>query len=329
MAINLIVQYYRCLDDVRQQEIDSCLQNNLLNEYLDAIHLLTEILYDFQNFKNSEKIVQSVVGKRLSYKKAFEYATSLGGDHIWILANADIYFDDNLKYLNGFPCNVVYSLTRHEVQPDGSVKFMDEQYAHASQDAWIFSSQLDFTGMYTEFNLGVPGCDNRIAYEFLRTGHTVVNPSRIVKCFHLDLTKEIDIEKRTAAYITLHTNENILDGKVAPPPYQFFIYPTDHLGVEQIDVYKDMQKKLIDLTHAYQDLDRYTAHNAELESRVVNLNRELEECREMILERNNQIAERDNQIARKDAQIAEILNSVTWKMMTPLRKCLDFIKRHH
>jgi len=58
MTINLIVQYYKCDDVERQQEIDTCLQNNLQNENLDTVHLLTEAQYDFSKFVNNEKINQ-------------------------------------------------------------------------------------------------------------------------------------------------------------------------------------------------------------------------------------------------------------------------------
>jgi len=72
--MHLIVQYYRCATPERQAEIDTCLRNNLLNPYLSAVHLLTEEQFDLSQFPNNDKIVQTVIGERLTFERAFQYA---------------------------------------------------------------------------------------------------------------------------------------------------------------------------------------------------------------------------------------------------------------
>jgi hypothetical protein len=55
-----------------------------------------------------------------------------------------------------------------------------------SQDAWIFDTPLcDFP---CNFYFGVPGCDNRLAWEASRAGLTLINPSRSIRAYHLHLT---------------------------------------------------------------------------------------------------------------------------------------------
>lgn len=327
MTINLIVQYFKCDNDARQKEIDTCLQNNLLNEHIDAVHLLTEAAYDFSVFNNYTKIVQTVIGERLTYNKAFEYTNSVSDDAIWLLSNADIYFDESLKHLRDVDLeNVVYALSRHEVQHDGSNVLIEENYAHGSQDTWVFSSPINIVDMWTDFYLGIPGCDNRIAYEFLSSGYILVNPAKIIKCYHFDLTRETQLEKRTGDYDALNNSENIKAGKIAPPPYQFYIYPTDCIELGHVDAYKKMQKKLFDMTNLTTELNSLYQQVTDLHNQVSDTTAKIYELDNHVLELDQLMAERNLQIAERDQQILSYMNSLSWKLTLPLRMAIDFIK---
>ena len=37
---------------------------------------------------------------------------------------------------------------------------------------------------YSDFNLGIPGCDNRIAWELYRAGYKLINPASKIKSYH-------------------------------------------------------------------------------------------------------------------------------------------------
>src|SRR5271157_3256838 len=138
MIINLIVQYYRCDNEGRQEEIDVCLSNNLSNEFISFIHLLTEQFIDFSLFPHHEKIKQTVVGGRLTFEMAFQHANQHHKNQIWLLSNADIYFDGSLVCLSDARLDdVVFALTRHDVQQDGTSKIVDPAFSHGCQDAWI------------------------------------------------------------------------------------------------------------------------------------------------------------------------------------------------
>jgi hypothetical protein len=311
MKIQLIVQYFRCATKERQEEIDICLRNNLLNNYISTVHLLTEEELDVSVFHNKDKIKQTVIGDRLTYRKAFEYANQCQDSSIWILANADIYFDESLKCLeNNELINTIYALSRHEIASDGSAKFMDEEYAHGSQDAWIFKPPVNIDSFFSDFRLGIPGCDNRLAYELIKADYNVVNPSKIVKCYHLDKTRETDIEKRTAEYIKLHSSESIESGNIAAPPYQFYIYPTEVMGLEHLDVYKPFIKRLAELTE----------RNAEIQNCNVQFALYNKQLSDLQKEYNRIIEEQTDCIARQAEQLLEYKNSLSWRVTEPLRK---------
>lgn len=232
MEIHLIVQYYRAATSERQKEIDTCLRENLLNPHIAVVHLLTEEQFDLSGLPCPEKICQTVIGKRLTYERAFHYANDWPRPVIWILANADIYFDDSLRFLHDADLtNTVFALTRHDVQRDGSIKMVPCEYAHGCQDVWVFTPPLPPDSMHTQFYLGIPGCDNRIVYELILAGYNVINPSLTITARHLDLCRIVEIGKRNDSYFHMGTVGNIAAGKVAPPPYLGEIYPTQQLNV--------------------------------------------------------------------------------------------------
>lgn len=318
--LSLIVQYYRCTTNERQAEIDTCLRNNLVNPYLSAIHLLTEELFDVSSFPNNEKIVQTVIGERLTFERAFTYANEVDptGQMVWVLCNADIYFDESLhlveqKYLDG----TVYALTRHDVQPDGTTKLVDEDFAHGCQDAWLFKSSLSLSSMFTQFYLGIPGCDNRIANEFIQAGYKLINPAYLLRALHLDLTRKTDIRERDKEYASLMTNESIANGQVAPPPYQYHIYPVDQFDPDSPKMYQAYIRHFSELGQQISELDSTVTRQFRQEKV---LNSQIAEMARQIVELGELLAERDN-------RITSLIESTSWKVTAPLRKLLDIIKR--
>lgn len=328
--VQLIVQYYRSVDPARQVELDTCLRNNLVNQFISKVHLLTEEKFDFVQFPNVDKIVQRVVGERLTFEMAFSYANDFDseGDLIWILSNADIYFDESLKlveweYLDG----VVYALTRHDVQADGAIKLVDSAFAHGCQDAWFFRSPLPLNSMFTQFYLGIPGCDNRIANEFIQAGSKVINPAYLLRSLHLDLTRNADIWERDKEYASLMTDESIVTGQVAPPPYQYHIYPVDQLEPDSMGMYQANIRHLTELGLQITDRERTQLQQS----------RQIEELGDLLDEKYRQLAEMTRQseehgclikelydeieklYQRIDCQKLQYERSLSWKITKPIR----------
>jgi hypothetical protein len=72
----LIVQYFIAQNNNTelQNDVNSALVKNLFNSAISEIHVLTEAQYDFTSFPNNSKIKQTVIGRRLTFSEAFEYA---------------------------------------------------------------------------------------------------------------------------------------------------------------------------------------------------------------------------------------------------------------
>lgn len=306
MTVNLILQYYRTLDLSRQAEIDSCLRHNLQNELITFIHLLTEEDFDFTTFPNYERVIQTVIGERLTFNRAFQYANDYDpdGESIWILANADIWFDETLSGLaDSVLDKVVFALTRHEIQKNGTLAMMAPEFAHGSQDAWIFKTPLPVNIMYASFFLGIPGCDNRISYEFINAGYKVINPSLMIVIHHLDLARNSDIYERNENYAEITKNEADNHGKSVPPPYQCHLYPVDQTDPDSFEIYATYLQKL-----------------SEQYDRIF-------QQAELITQQGRLLADLYREVEKLAMECDTYRTSWSWKITAPLRKLYIFFCR--
>ena len=196
MKINLFINHYNCGDKERQKELDFCLKTNRESGYFDNII----------NFEG-----------RITYNDFFKETANYPED-INILANIDIYFNETILKVLEMRNNECYCITRWEEDKGDIVRFKDkhgynnEAKERFSQDVWIIKGQVK--KINGAFHLGVPGCDNRIAYEFTMARYQVSNPCDKIQCIHRHKEKE--------------RNYNIpkgYNGKI-PMPYKF-ISPID------------------------------------------------------------------------------------------------------
>ena len=164
--INLFTAWYQCHDEERQKELDFCRETNENHPLIDN-YIFWEDRFTYYDF----------------FEACKDYP-----DHINILANGDIYFNDTLSYVTGISARECYALTRWEEEGNSIVPFESKhkynKYAKArhSQDVWIFRGVPN--RIYGAFHLGIPGCDNRIAYEIMRAGYLLTNPSLTIQAIH-------------------------------------------------------------------------------------------------------------------------------------------------
>ena len=188
----LVTQFYKPENEDRFNEIKYCLKRNIENSLIDiiAIHVKPS---DIQYLEESKKIKIFEVADRATYQCLFD-SESLIGEGLIIIANSDIFIEeDAIKLcLKNIRENQAYALSRWDLDEDMKAKHHN---TWDSQDAWIFKNSIK-AGNY-DIPLGIPGCDNRIAYELKEAGYEVINPSKRVKTYHYHLSnyrsyKEID-----------------------------------------------------------------------------------------------------------------------------------------
>jgi len=109
-----------------------------------------------------------------------DHTDYLSPDGINILSNNDIWFDDSLKKLAWLVIGPYDLLTLTRREADGNL-FKAEQAD--AQDSWIFIGKPEPIKNCT-FPMGIPGCENRMAFLFFAKRYRVLNPSRLIRTHH-------------------------------------------------------------------------------------------------------------------------------------------------
>ena len=107
-------------------------------------------------------------------------------DAVNVIANSDIYFErDNLRRMaEAITPRDCFALSRWDVDENG----WGQLWNHAdSQDAWVFHGVPD--GIVADFPMGVPGCDNHLAWLIFQAGYNLRNPSLTFRAYHLHNVK--------------------------------------------------------------------------------------------------------------------------------------------
>jgi hypothetical protein len=188
-GLALLTVFYEDADARRRDEFLACLGRNVANSVLAEIHVFVEapdpdplLAYPLVD---DAKVHLVRHGRRTTYGELFAYANDrLPGRRV-VVANADIYFDRSLARFEGYDlADTLICLSRWEVEADGSTYLFEHA---ASQDAWIFETPIP--AFPCDFHLGLPGCDNRLAWEASNAGLRLCNPARSVRAYHLHLSR--------------------------------------------------------------------------------------------------------------------------------------------
>jgi hypothetical protein len=210
----LLVGLYQEANPKRAAEFAECVRRNALNPHIAQLTvfleggLTAELARATLPSLNTERVVLIEHGRRVTFNFLIEYANrNLAGRPV-ILANTDICFDETLELISDITLDgQLLCLSRWDEATDGSVRLYEQAN---SQDAWVFEPPLP--RIPAPFGLGMPGCDNRLAYEAERVGLALSNPSRSVRARHLHLSGV----------------RNYTSGDRIPGPYRFV--PPSFLG---------------------------------------------------------------------------------------------------
>jgi hypothetical protein len=134
---------------------------------------------------NDPKLIRINYDKQPTYRYIFNLINQVTTDNdINMILNSDCFIDEsNLELIiNTIDNNDVYCLTRWDIK---NLNPFDSEFfgLECSQDAWIFKGKIS-DKMSGDYGMGIPGCDNAIAYEFYINGYNVSNPSKDIKIYH-------------------------------------------------------------------------------------------------------------------------------------------------
>lgn len=184
----LVTQFYLPSKNKRLRELKYCVLENKKNPLIDLIILVVEEGIDLDLIPKGYKIKIKRVTKRPTYGDLFNIAMeySDSSEKLMIIANSDIFYmpDDIIKIKERINEGEVFALSRWDFSFKNPPKHHD---TWDSQDSWIFKNSI-LPGNY-DIKLGVPGCDNRIAFELQKAGHDVKNPSKTIKSYHYHVSE--------------------------------------------------------------------------------------------------------------------------------------------
>lgn len=211
--IHLYTTFYPEKKESRLKELLTCFQNNLNNTAITSITVFNEG-GDLNAFAH-KKLRVVPLSQRPTYQVFFEYINQNShSDHIHIIANTDIYFDEHIAVLQHLDLEVkALALSRWDTTGFKRPKLYNNG---ASQDAWIFKGGIK-SNLKADFPLGVPRCDNRLLYELQAAGYKVLNPAFSIKAYH------IHRGQRELVYTEADNVYKI------PPPYRYK-YPHNWFG---------------------------------------------------------------------------------------------------
>ncbi|MEI6239433.1 MAG: hypothetical protein WCR51_03515 [Planctomycetia bacterium] len=167
----LIHQRYVSSDPARQAELEQALDRN-------------KACRAFQRIVPVEGSA-----RRWTFADLFQLASEQCAGQPCVIANSDISFDESIAAALGLleRPGVMLALTRwdDDTAPsmEGRVDTATWRFYSQSQDAWLFRAG-SLPAFRADFQLGIPRCENRLAFEAARAGVVVLDPALSIKARH-------------------------------------------------------------------------------------------------------------------------------------------------
>lgn len=195
MKIILYTTFYDEPSLLRRGELSTAVNRNLSLDAIDRVVILAEG-FSKPEYWLSEKIVVVHISKRPVYNDFLQLILEENNpDVIRIIANTDIYFDEQIAALKHLPLDdCVLALSRWNLLPSGKTELFNR---NDSQDVWVFKGPLK--PICGNIPLGIPFCDNRFLYELQQAGYRVLNPAFSIQSFHLHAGARSEYTKETVA----------------------------------------------------------------------------------------------------------------------------------
>jgi hypothetical protein len=172
-------------DEFRNIELANCIRANISNPEIDTFHILSEDHGVISIFPDRTIPLVS----RPTYSDWLRFASTLPEGDIALLANSDILLENGLNQIkNVFDRNdkLLVAATRHEFDYNKHI-VSPHPNPKCSQDVWAFrvnASHISDLIDSCDVQIGVQGCDNRIAFIFSDIGFSIINPYFFVQFIH-------------------------------------------------------------------------------------------------------------------------------------------------
>jgi hypothetical protein len=185
LPISLFLPFYTPKDRDRAAELLDCLKRNLDCGAFAGVYLLQDD--DTPRPFDNDRLHVIRLARRPTYLDWVRQTRLHCPGHITVLANSDIWFDAGIALLRDIMANdaqAFVALSRYDAV-SGALQPHDNP--HWSQDTWAYHAAQDISpamARQLDFPLGLPRCDNKIAYVFSVNGFTLYNPFHAITSVH-------------------------------------------------------------------------------------------------------------------------------------------------
>jgi hypothetical protein len=215
--LHLHAQYYVPKEHDRRREIDECFKRNVNNPLVKRFTIFFEKSDDLNLIESHSKVRKIVIPRRLTYRDWLEATADVPLGELSILINSDIYLNESVSHLlenieEIKSRRLFIALSRYNPFEFGLEL---NKNSHWTQDLWgLVQDGTPFPKQLLQevaFELGQPGCDNKIAYVMHSYGYTLTNPCLKVETVHLQSSVERAYDPKLNKLLGLQT----------------FVYPTE------------------------------------------------------------------------------------------------------
>ncbi len=210
--LTLICQYYVPKDKLRRDEIDTCFRKNIENPLITKMLIFFEKKEDMPLIPDIPKIEKRFYADRLTYGFWLKETNKMPVGTLSLVINSDIYLTESISHLISSKDYLLkekkfVALTRYNPNTEGE-GFVLNSNPHWTQDTWaIVKPEQGFSSALiqeTSFELGQPGCDNKIVAVMHSYGFNVTNPCGTVHTIHLQADEKRSYDGRINKLIGLH-----------------------------------------------------------------------------------------------------------------------------
>lgn len=219
MKLHLYLNSYRPRDPERAAEVFSCFLDNARLPVLEKVFAFSEEPFH-PAIASCDHVERIPLQERLTFARWLSEASSRSQNAIAILANADIALTEQIDRLREIftapgTSRPFVALTRYEETARGPELYDN---AYWSQDVWAVAPPAEgFTPAFlsqTAFPLGIPSCDNVLAWVAHCHGFTLHNP-----CLHM-----VTLHRHRSAARTYNEADRLLGNTC-------YVHPSAEIGV--------------------------------------------------------------------------------------------------
>lgn len=212
--LTVFVQYFVARTPVRQKELDLCIQRNIENPLISKFIVYFEKETDMPLVPDHPRVEKRFYAPRMTYGFWLKETDKLPIGELSILINTDMYLTDSISHLIAQREKILsekrfIALSRYNPNYESNPEeFALNKDPHWTQDVWgVAKSAEPFPAALLQeaaFELGQPGCDNKIAYVMHSYGFNVTNPCYSVKSIHLQADDGRSYDPKISKLIGLH-----------------------------------------------------------------------------------------------------------------------------